>query len=728
MLPQNPLGKDLQQLYQSIEPYGELSISNCRKVVFTIVALAILIFSIYVNSFDCSWHFDDEPNITDNPNLHIKEITRENVKRAMFSDRNNPNVLYRPVACLSFALNHYFGGLDVFGYHLVNIFIHLISSIFLFLFIYHTLNLPSLKTKYASHSYSIALLATILWTINPVQTQAITYLVQRMASMAGMFYIMGMFFYLKARTPQTGCEKVLFLILCFVSFAMALGSKENAVILPLSIFLYEILLLQEITGQNLRKNLRLFFVLTGAILILGFIYIYIQGGNIFSFLNGYENRPFTLKQRLLTEPRIIIFYISLLLYPVPNRLSIAHSFQISTSLFDPISTVLSILFIAGAIGYAIYSAKKRPLFSFCILFFFLNHVIESTIFPLELIFEHRNYIPSMLFFVPVAIGFCKLLELYSIKKSMRHIISVFIVLLLIGFGHSTFMRNFTWKNEKSLWIDAVEKAPDQFRAHHNLGRYYQDHGYKEEAISEYKKVLESSVIHRRNEALVTFYNLGKIYSELKDFERAKSYYQKAIQINPYFFPAFSNLAAIYDKEGMPNLAHKYLTEAIMLNPDGPYANFNMGLYYLRNKQPEKAISHLNKSKREEGVTKDALLFFGIAYKQKGQFGRAVTYFRKAAKESSKKIEAHLHLAEIFSKISNQKMAQQEVNLAINLMMENEDLFYQIMDRLLGRADLINLQPSADLILPLISEACVDKSESLTEWNDYVEKRLEKDED
>ena len=718
----------MQQVYQSIEPYGELSISNCRKVVFAIVTLAIIIFSIYGNSFDCSWHFDDEHTIQDNHNIHLKDLSWDNIKRAFYSDQNNPNAIYRPVACLSFALNYYFGELNVFGYHLVNIFIHFLASIFLFLFIYQTLNLPSLKTKYASHSYSIALLATILWAINPIHTQAITYIVQRMASMAGMFYIMSMYSYLKARKAEVRHDKILFFIFCGLSFVLALGSKENAAMLPLSIFLFEILILQEKSTPFIKNNLRIFFIVIVAILALGLTYLYFKSGNIFSFLEGYKNRPFSLGQRLLTEPHVIIFYISLLFYPVSNRLSIAHAIETSNSLFDPVSTIISILLILGIIIVTFYIARKQPLISLCISFFFLNHIIESTIFPLELIFEHRNYIPSMLSFVPVAIGFCKLLELYSIKKSMRHIISVFIVLLLIGFGHSTFMRNFTWKNEKSLWIDAVEKAPDQFRPHHNLGRYYQDHGYKEEAISEYKKALESSVIHRKNEALVTFYNLGKIYSGLKDFEKAKSYYQKVIQINPYFLPAFSNLAAIYDKEGMPNLAHKYLTEAMMLNPDGPYANFNMGLYYLRNKEPEKAISHLNKSKREEGLTKDSLLLFGIAYKQKGQFGRAVTYFRKAAKESSKKIEAHLHLAEIFSKISNQKMAQQEVNLAINLMMKNKDLFYQIIDRLLERGGLINLQPSADLILPLISEACGDKLKSLTEWKDYVEKRLEKDED
>ena len=125
----------MQDIYHPIQSNGNGSLSYCRVVVFSIVALSILILSIYSNSLDCSWHFDDEPNITNNRNLHLKNLTWENLKRALYSDRNNPTVLYRPIPCLTFALNHYFGGLNVFGYHLVNLLIHIVSSIFLFLFI-----------------------------------------------------------------------------------------------------------------------------------------------------------------------------------------------------------------------------------------------------------------------------------------------------------------------------------------------------------------------------------------------------------------------------------------------------------------------------------------------------------------------------------------------------------------------------------------------------------------
>jgi tetratricopeptide (TPR) repeat protein len=708
----------MQQTYQSIERPDEQSITYCRKVVFTMLALAIVIFSIYSNSLNCSWHFDDEPNITSNPNLHMRELSWDSIRHAIFSDRNNPHIPYRPVACFSIALNYYFGGLDVFGYHLVNIFIHLLSSIFLFLFIYHTLNLPSLKTQYAPQSYSIALLATILWAINPVQTQAITYVVQRMASMAGMFYIMSMFFYLRARIQQPRCKKVLFLILCLISFVLAFGSKENAVMLPVSIFLYEILLLQQITGQTIRKYGKVFFIILAGILLVGFAYTYIQGGTIFSFLNGYENRPFTLVQRVLTEARVIIFYISLLLYPVPNRLSITHSFQVSTSLFDPISTFFSIVLITGATWYAIYSAKKRPLYSFVILFFFFNHAIESSVLPLELIFEHRNYIPSMPFFVPVAIGFYYVFNRYKDKTSMKYILLSFMVLVIVGLGHSTFLRNYAWKTDRSLWSDAIEKAPDSFRAYHNLGKYYHDNGYTQKAVSAYKKALMSPVVHRKNEMAVTYYNLGKIYSDLGDYTKARYFYERSMNINPEFQPAYNDFAAVLDREGKHQLAHDYLLKALRLNPDSTVAHYNIGLHYLRERQPDKAIQHLSRLSNTSEFEDRVLLYLGIAYNQKGHLGRAVNYFRMAVKKNPRNTRTYLHLAEVLYRAGNIKQAKAEAAKAINLM-PNKDTLQKIVEALQGKDRSRHLQPRAAIVIPLMREACLDQSQRLKEWSNVL---------
>jgi len=717
----------MQLIQKSPNIHDELTTSYRRQVIFAIVVLSVIIFSIYGNSFDCSWHFDDKPNITDNPNLHLRELSWSSIKQALFSDRRHPTSLYRPAACLSFALNHYFGGRDVFGFHLVNTSVHLLSSVFLFFFIYNTLNLPSLKAKYASKSYSIAILATILWAINPVQTQAVTYIVQRMASLAGMFYILSMYLYMRARTTDSTGQKVLFSIPCFISFALAFGSKENAVMLPISLLLYEALIIQEYPGRFIRKNIGIGVIVFGATLLLGLTYIYSKGGTIFSIMgaDAYEGRPFSLIQRLLSEPRIIIFYISLLIYPVPNRLSVAHSIQISTSLVDPIQTMFAMIFVFGAIAYLFVLARKYPLFSFCYMFFFLNHLIESTIFPLELIFEHRNYIPSMFFFVPVAIGFSNLLQRYSEKRSMHLTISAFVVFLLIGLGHSTFMRNFTWKNPKSLWSDAVEKAHDQFRVHHNLGMYFQDHGYEKQAIKEYEKALKSPVIHRRDEKIVTYHNLGKLYGESGDYEKAEFYYQEAVRMKPNFSDALAGLALVYDKKGENELFQEYLTKAIKVNPGDPYINFNMGLYFLKTGMPDKAIYYFRISMKDEELKKRGLLHLGIAYKQKGCLGRALVCFRESARADTRNISPHLHLAEIFCQTGNESMARQEAETIVDFFAHNEDLFYQTIDLISKKGNSRDVQLSACLLLPLISRACNGRTGHSNEWKAYMKKILEK---
>lgn len=697
--------------------------SYCRQIVFSIVALSIIIFSIYWNSLHVPWHLDDIPNITDNPHLHLKNLSWHGIKQAFFSDQRDPGRLYRPVSCLSFAMNYHFGGLDVFGYHLVNIMIHLLTSVFLFLFIYHTLNLPLLRHKYASKSYAVAILSTVLWSINPIQTQAVTYIVQRMSSMAGLFYIMGMFFYLKFRTVENKGDKIVFFILCFITFIMAVGSKENALMLPLSLLLYEVIVIQRDIGETFKRNQKILFIVTGVFLALCLIYLILDNKPFFSFLSGYRNRPFTLFQRLLTEPRIIIFYISLLLYPMPDRLSIAHSIQISTSPFNPISTTFSIVFVIGSILFLIFRARKYPLLSYCYLFFFLNHIIESSILPLELIFEHRNYIPSMMFFVPIAIGFSVLLERYAQKRTMKTIVALFIIFILIGLGHTTFMRNLTWQSWRSLWMDAAKKAPDQFRVHHNLGIYYKDHGLTKKAITEFETALNSPVIHRNNEPIVGLFQLGQLYYDLGDFEKAEFYLQKALNMKSNFSYALITLASIYDKQGNFKLADQHLVKALKADPFNPVINLNFGLNLLKKGRPNEAVSHFLISVNEKALRAKALMYLAIAYRQKGWHGKAAITFRKSLSLDEKNIVPHLHLAEIYHKTGHEKSRKQEVENIINLMLQNEALFYQTVDLISQKGHLGNVYLSSDLILTLINEASARKLENLQAWRTYIEKMM-----
>jgi tetratricopeptide (TPR) repeat protein len=327
----------------------------------------------------------------------------------------------------------------------------------------------------------------------------------------------------------------------------------------------------------------------------------------------------------------------------------------------------------------------------------------------------------MLFFVPVALGFFYLFNYYSAKRPMQYILLSFILFFLIGLGHSTFIRNVTWKNEKSLWIDAVEKAPDLFRPHHNLGRYYQDHGYKNQAIFEYQKALEKEVSSRKDETFVAYYNLGKIYGDLKDYKKALYFYYRAMSINPVFPPIYNDIAGVFDRKGKYDLAYNYLVKAIRLHPDSIETNYNLGLYYLRERQPEKAIYHLHRLSDEKQFGEMVLWYLGIAFKQKGQLGRAVTYFKMAIEKNPRNIKLYLHLAEIFYRIGDNKQAKQEVAKAINLM-PDKDTFQKILDDLLTKGRSRNLQPRGGIVIPLMSEACLYKSEILKEWSNLLEEK------
>jgi hypothetical protein len=277
-----------------LEP--ETHLTPCRRNVFAFIALLVIVLTIYSNTFRASWHFDDKINILTNEPLHLKELTWSNIKKTFFASLDNEGKIYRPVACLSFALNYYVGEDNVLGYHIVNLSIHFLASLFLFLFLYQTLNLPLLKARYGPDSYFISLLASALWAINPVQIQAVTYIVQRMASMAGMFYIMSMYFYLRGRTAENKLHQGIYLFSCLIAAALAFGSKENAAMLPISIFLFDLFIIQGLSKENIKRNSLILLILVLIPLALALV---LKGPSLFStdnLLSGYEIRAFTLTE------------------------------------------------------------------------------------------------------------------------------------------------------------------------------------------------------------------------------------------------------------------------------------------------------------------------------------------------------------------------------------------------------------------------------------------------
>ena len=217
-------------------------------VAFTL--LVLLIFLIYSNTFHAAWHLDDKPNILDNDRLHISDLAPRSLWNTFFAKKESgQNEFYRPLPSLSFALNWYVGQDNTFGYHLVNIAIHATTAFILYLTTFSLLLAPKLTGRFSGPDvHFIALLSSVLWAVNPIQIQAVTYIVQRMAAMATMYYLLAIYFYVRGRLARRPMIQVLFYLGCLVSFLFALMSKENALILPASLCLVEFIFFQDAIG------------------------------------------------------------------------------------------------------------------------------------------------------------------------------------------------------------------------------------------------------------------------------------------------------------------------------------------------------------------------------------------------------------------------------------------------------------------------------------------------
>jgi len=381
--------------------------NSVLKNISILLLFIIVGFLIYSNTYEVPFVFDDIHSIKNNTYIRINEITTDSLVNVFYKKKSS---LMRAIPKVTFALNYYFHQYSLKGYRIVNIIIHILSGIILYFFIKTTLSISTLQSKYSNPDI-IAFFSTIVWFVHPLHTQSVTYIVQRMTSMSAMFSVLSMLLYATGRIRQqqhistTFQNKTvygpiisvtsLYFLGAVVVWFMALFSKENAAVLPFFIFLYEWYFFQDLDQKWIKRNMKIIFAGVLLISVTAFIILGTSPLHRLKSIADFGRNEFTFMERILTQPRVVIHYITLLFYPHPSRLNLDYDFPLSHSLIDPVTTLFSVFAIIGLIWLAVYSAKQERLLSFCILWFFGNLVIESSVIPLAIIFEHRTYLPSM---------------------------------------------------------------------------------------------------------------------------------------------------------------------------------------------------------------------------------------------------------------------------------------------------------------------------------------------
>ncbi len=606
----------------------------------------VLVLLAYSNTFSAAWHLDDITNILDNKRVQIARLTTEsllNSLRPPFSGSGTP-AFYRPVAMITFALNWYFGKANVIGYHLVNIGIHFLNAWILFVTIINLLRSPRLKSGYHDNGLVIALAAAAVWALHPIQTQAVTYIVQRMASLATLFFLFGIYCYIKGRLSQDGYHRYLLYILCIVSYGLALGTKQNTVVLPAVLFSIEYLFFLNPHAQRSRRDRwRMIAAGVGLAAFLLILFLFWMGNPVSAILSGYKGRAFTFSERILTEFRVLVFYLGQIFYPIPQKFSILHEVTVSKSLLNPRTTLPAIFIIGSLFIFALLKWRRYPLISFAILFFFIGHAVESTVWPLELIFEHRNYLPTLFMFLPLAAGLHHLISRYQSENRLVYsFLIAFLPLIILGLVTASFTRNMVWASPKSLWMDAMQKAPSMARPYQNVAMALESENRLDSALALYERSLDLGDPNPKLSRFISLGNMGNIYKKKGDYDMAVN-----------------------------------VLKAAMTSPQGPYilrVHYNLVLCMLNTNQAEAAFEHINQLLAKQPNNRQFIVTKGFLLQQRGYIDAARRHFQMALKQNAADIRALYHMGMALSAAGEHRIADRFLLRARNRSPRNLNIY------------------------------------------------------
>lgn len=447
---------------------NNFAISNA----FCLALLLAVTFIVYQPGLYGDYVFDDLANITTNTSLEIHELSWSAIRDAAVSSFSGP--LKRPVSMLSFAFNASTTGLGApLYFKLTGLFVHLASGLAVFWLA------RLLAARFSGREASvptgqpdwICLAVTAIWLLHPLNLTTVIYVVQRMTSLSALFAFLGAAVYCVGRRRMDHGEPYAWpLVASVFLFFLPLSalSKENGVLMPV------LLLVIEITAFDFRKlgksdRLRLgamgmLTVALPAVLVLAGV-----ATNDPRLMASYQVRDFDAAERMLTQGRAIWFYLAMTLLPSNSSLGLYHDdFITSTGLFAPVSTAFAWAGLAGLLLLAFLARRKAPVLAFGILWFFAGHLLESTFLPLEMVHEHRNYLPI---FGPIFAA-CFLIGERLRGSLYVKLAAGFAVTYLLLLGVVTFLRAEQWGDPVSHTLHEAQNHPDSERAQLQAGRLY----------------------------------------------------------------------------------------------------------------------------------------------------------------------------------------------------------------------------------------------------------------
>lgn len=632
------------------QPAPEVAPSiSLRTHLLFFAFLFVAVFLAYSNSLTGTWALDDTAigqSVSIEKSLDLR-------------------LGYRKLAYISFLLNKWINPLDPVNYRILNIAIHMVNSALVYWLAFLTLRLPGMRQRFSRYAYPVALLSSAVFALHPVNINAVSYIVQRMASLSAMFSLLALISYIYGRTISSGISAVSLYTLSAVLVFMGIFSKENAVMAMPLIALYDYFFIGRFEQRGLGKKVG--YAVLGGVLVLGAVSVFLNlhkvvgnmAGVLFQVNKQITDTGWTAVdvywtplQHILTEFRVIGRYLSLLVFPLPGRMVFDYwGFVPSANISTPSSTLFSMLAITGVIAFAIVKRRTLPFVSFGILWYFIAISLESFIaVGSDFYFEHRNYLPvAGLFFgvsAQVAVSFKEILFRQKVLWGVVLVLSAVL-------GGLTFQRNFVWKDSITLWTDTVNKVPQNLRASMALGNAYIKSADLAAAGRFYAKTLKRAASDKRPQYFHdAAYSLGMVNLFLGNLSEAK----KIIDLMD------TRLAG------------------------DPSTGVLRGFYSSLTGDTENAVTQLNQSLA--GATGfDTVIIYtllGDTYRRTGQQGRALESYKKALEQDPSFAAAHYGLGNVYILLKEIDKAEAATSRALALDPANPLALAQMADIVLIR--------------------------------------------
>jgi hypothetical protein len=488
------------EISQPLLPAGQDASIWHRGPTFWLAVACLLTIVAYLPGLSGPFLLDDASNLDP---LGAWLAGRTTWQHVVFG--NTSGLFGRPLSMLSFMLDAALFGGGPLSFKITNLLIHLGCGTLIFLLCRGLFERDErLRTRAAWWALGIA----TIWLLHPIQASTVLYVVQRMAQLSAALVLIALMSYLRGRhLLESGHARAavawLFIAFPLATLAAALG-KENGVLAPLFALILELAYFHGTRRPRAIDAFFLVFLLIPGVFVIGGYALHPE-----KILAGYQTRDFSFTQRVLTEPRVLLDYVKAILFPIGASPGLyGDDFPLSTGLLSPISTLLAIVFWIVVALYAWWLRRRNATFFAGVFLFLAGHVMESTVLPLEIYFEHRNYLPCIGLFMAVAglsaMGYTHLRARENSQGTMR----IAAVLLVLMLGISTHMRAWTWTSWPTIVLQAAASHPDSMRAQMDLAALFVKSGQPAQARTVFARLASSSSATARN--------IGAIYPVVLD--------------------------------------------------------------------------------------------------------------------------------------------------------------------------------------------------------------------